>query len=107
MSYYLFLIELFAIVLYVIPKLAWNFFKYRTINGALKVRIALLLMALFKIGHLLVIVTHRIEVPVVGWGWWSFGSTAAFISLFIYSERPHETKRRSPTLPGTKGDTGE
>ena len=89
MKYYLLFIELFAIVLYVIPKLAWNFFKYPKNNGALKIRIALALMALFKIGHIVVLLNSTCgDVPY----WWSFGSTAAFISMFIFSELPHENK---------------
>lgn len=88
MSNYLFLIELFAIGLYVIPKLIWNLFKYRTINGALKIRIALFVMAVCKIGHLVGLLTGNVI------GWWSFVSTAAFISMFIYSELPHERKPR-------------
>lgn len=97
MTYYLFLIELFAIVLYVVPKLIWNFFKYRTVNGALKIRIALSLIAVFKIGQLVEFLTNPILIHHLV-GWWSFGSTAAFISLFILSELPHETKRRSPEV---------
>lgn len=93
MTYYLFLIELFAIVLYVIPKLIWNFFKYRTVNGALKIRIALSLFAVFKIGQLVEFLTNPILIDQLV-GWWSFFSTAAFISLFILSELPHENKPR-------------
>lgn len=93
MTYYLFLIELFAIVLYVVPKLIWNFFKYRTVNGALKIRIALSAIAILKIGQAVEFLTNPILIEQLV-GWWSFGSTAAFISLFVLSELPHENKQR-------------
>lgn len=89
MKYYLLLIELFALMLYVVPKLTWNFFRYRATNGALKIRITLAAMAVFKILHIFVLLQNDCNDMTY---YWSFMTTAAFISLFVFSERHHDNR---------------
>lgn len=96
MKYYIFWVEMSAMVLFVIPKIGLNFIRHPKNNGALKIRIALLVMAIMKIGHLYGLITDTVT------GWWSLGSTAAFISLFVFAERPTHDNRTTKEVPPTR-----